>query len=51
MKKHFIFITFIFSVVNIVSSYMVGDIFCLMGWLTSAIASLDHFFTLRKNNL
>lgn len=48
MKGHFVFLTFIFSLVNIVTSYMIGDMFCLMGWVTSAIASLDHFFTLKK---
>ena len=48
MKKHFVFLTFIFSLVNIVTSYMIGDMFSLMGWVTSAIASLDHFFTLKK---
>ena len=48
MKKHFVFLTFVLSVVNIVSSYMMGDIFSLMGWVTAAIASLDHFFTLKK---
>lgn len=48
MKKHFVFLTFVLSVVNIVSSYMIGDMFSLMGWITAAIASLDHFFTLKK---
>ena len=51
MKKHFVFLTFVLSVVNIVSSYMMGDIFSLMGWVTAATASLDHFFTLKRNGL
>ena len=51
MKRHFVFLTFVLSVVNIVSSYMIGDILSIMGWFTAAIASLDHFFTLKRNGL
>lgn len=51
MKKHFLFITFVLSLVNIFTSYINGDIFSGLGWLTAAFASIDHFFTIRNNNL
>jgi hypothetical protein len=47
MKKHFVFLTFIFSVVSAVSAYFTGNWIALLGWITAAIASLDHFFTLK----
>lgn len=51
MKKHFVFLTFVFSVVNVVTSFLTGDLVSLIAWLTAAIASLDHFITLKRNNL
>jgi hypothetical protein len=51
MKKHFIFITFVLSLVNMFTSYINGDVLSLLGWFTAALASLDHFITLKRNNL
>ena len=47
MKRHFVFLTFTFSVVSAFSAYISGDYMALLGWMTAAIASIDHFFTLR----
>jgi len=47
MKKHFVFLTFIFSVVSAVTAYFSGNLIALLGWITAAITSIDHFFTLK----
>ena len=51
MKKHFIFLTFVLSIVNIFTAFLTGDNFSILGWTTAAIASLDHFITLKRNKL
>lgn len=47
MKRHFVFLTFIFSFISAFGAFMNSDWPLLIAWLTAAIASLDHFFTLR----
>jgi hypothetical protein len=47
MKRHFVFLTFIFSVVSAFSAYISGDYMAFLGWMTAAVASIDHFLTLR----
>lgn len=47
MKRHFVFLTFIFSMISAVSAFITKDYLALIGFVTAAIASLDHFFTLR----
>lgn len=47
MKKHFVFLTFIFSSASAVTAYFTGNWIALIGWTTAAIASIDHYFTLR----
>lgn len=47
MKRHFVFLTFIFSFISAFGAYLNSDWLTLIAWLTAAIASLDHFFTLR----
>lgn len=48
MKKHFVFITFIFSLTSAVGAYLNSDLLAFLGWFTAAVASIDHFFTLRN---
>lgn len=48
MKKHLIFLTFVFSVVCAFNSYQLNNFISVLGWSTAAITSLDHFLTLRK---
>lgn len=47
MKRQFTFITFLFSSISAVLEILTGNWIALMGWTTAAIASLDHFFTLK----
>lgn len=47
MKRHFVFLTFIFSVLSAASAYLTGNWIALIGWTTAAIASIDHFLTLK----
>jgi hypothetical protein len=46
-KRHFVFLTFVFSVVCAFGSYINGDWLELIAWLTASVASIDHFFTLK----
>jgi hypothetical protein len=48
MKKHLIFLTFIFSLISFVNSCISGDIMAILGWMTATFASIDHFMTLRN---
>lgn len=48
MKKHLVFITFIFSLASLVHAYLNSDYLAFLGWLTASIASIDHFFTLKN---
>lgn len=48
MKKHLLFITFIFSLAALVGAYLSGNYVAVWAWITASITSIDHFITLNS---